>query len=96
MNNHKFGGEGSQIIWICLGGLSGRVPCDEVHAVTKDSSISFSVQHLNSSNILAHNPKSMYHPSCPVNIMDFYIDFYFCLVILDLYFGLFLAQKIYL
>ena len=30
-----------------LGGLSGRVPCDEVHGVTKDS-LSISIQHLNS------------------------------------------------
>ena len=32
----KFRGEGSQIFWICFVGLSGKVPCDEVHGVTKD------------------------------------------------------------
>ena len=43
----KFRGEGSQIFWICFVGLSGKVPCDEVHGVTKDS-LSISIRHLNS------------------------------------------------
>ena len=94
----KFRGEGSQIFWICLGGLPGRVPFDEVHGVTKDS---LSIFHPApkfvreyETNMLAHNPKCMYHPSCPVNIMHFYINFYvfFWLYFIFVY-GLFLAQK---
>ena len=95
----KFRGEGSQIFWICLGGLPGRVPFDEVHGVTKDS---LSIFHPApkfvreyETNMLAHNPKCMYHPSCPVNIMHFYINFYvFFGYILYLYMVCFLPRNI--
>ena len=93
----KFRGEGSQIFWICVRGAAGQGAvwwsswCNKRFFIYFHPAPKFVREY--ETNILAHNPNCIYHPSCPVNIMYFYINFYFFRLYFIFVFNLFLAQK---